>query len=71
LFTSTIIPTLLPFNVGKPDEPFPHEFMAIILQIRHIQCLNSVNTCVHRNISQFLHVVVSLIIYDHCIEHRG
>jgi hypothetical protein len=50
---------------GKPNGPFLQAFMATILPVRNVQCLQLVDICVLRNISWFLYVVSSLIFQQH------
>ena len=50
---------------GKPNGPFLQAFIATILPVRNVQCLQLVDVCILRNISWFLYVVSSLIFQQH------
>jgi len=50
---------------GKPNGPYLQAFMATILPVHSVQCLQLVDICVLRNVSWFLCVVSSLIFQQH------
>jgi hypothetical protein len=50
---------------GKTNGPSLQAFMATILPVHNVQCLQLVGICVLGNISSFLYVVSSLIFHLH------